>query len=176
MLKSVLFLSLSALLTSAFKVKLSSDGKAEFESGFKEITVENMMTEFMDKEQIIGEWLTFFDNPKLCKGSSCKDGLAEVKKLDRQLQGKLRIARVNCALTKEVCKILGVKVGASPKLIFFTPDKKAFQYEGPIKAAKIKETFISEDHGYRNHKLFSENTDETVLQGISQLAGTGNND
>lgn len=44
-----------------------------------------------------------------------------------------------------------------------------------MKAAKIKETFISEDHGYRNHKLFSENTDETVLKGISLLSNGGPN-
>jgi len=57
---------------------------------------------------------------------------------------------------------LKVKAGLKPQVIFFTPDKKAYQYEGPIKASKIKETFISEDHGYRSFNLFSENTDETV--------------
>ncbi len=113
-------------MTFAFKVKLTTDGKAEFESGFTEITLENMMTEFMDKEQVIGEWLTYFENSKICKASACKEGLSEIKKLDRQLQGKLRIAKVDCAVTHEICKILGVKVGLSPKLIFFTPDKKAY--------------------------------------------------
>ena len=123
-----IIVTLSSLLSIAFafKVKLTSDGKAEFESGFTEITVENMMSQFMDKNQVIGEWLAYFENPKLCKASACKDGLAEIKKLDRQLQGKLRIARVNCAVTTEVCKILNVKVSLTPKLIFFTPDKKAF--------------------------------------------------
>ena len=144
------FLVLSAAVTG-FKVKLSSDGKAEFESGYMEITLENMMDQFMDREKIIGEWLTFFENPKLCKGTACKDGLSEIKKLDRLLQGRLRIARINCAVTVEVCNILNVKAGVAPKVIFFTPDKKAYIYEGPIKAAAIKETFISEDHGYLKH-------------------------
>lgn len=76
-------LTLLLTVTFAFKVKLTTDGKAEFESGFTEITVENMMTEFMDKNQIIGEWLTYFENPKLCKASACKEGLSEIKKLDR---------------------------------------------------------------------------------------------
>jgi hypothetical protein len=46
-----IFATLAFLLPIAFsfKVKLSSDGKAEFESGFTEITVENMMSQFMDK-------------------------------------------------------------------------------------------------------------------------------
>jgi len=49
----------------------------------------------MDRERIIGEWLAYFENTKLCKGTTCKDALNEMKKLDRMLQGKLRIARVN---------------------------------------------------------------------------------
>jgi hypothetical protein len=65
-------------------------------------------------------------------------------------------------VTAELCKILNVKAGLKPSLIFFTPDKKAYLYEGPLKAAKIKEKFISEDHGYRRFPLFSGNTDETV--------------
>ena len=123
----------------------------------------------MDRDKIIGEWLAFFENPKLCKGTACKDGLSEMKKLDRQLQGRLRIARINCALTVEVCNILNVKAAVGPKVIFFTPDKKAYLYEGPVKASAIKETFITEDHGYRNHKIFSENTDITVQTGIQRM-------
>ena len=76
-------LALILSVTFAFKVKLSTDGKAEFESGFTEITVENMMSQFMDKDQVIGEWLAYFENPKLCKASACKEGLSEIKKLDR---------------------------------------------------------------------------------------------
>ena len=79
------FLVLTAATVTGFKVKLSTDGKAEFDSGYQEITLENMMDQFMDREKIIGEWLAFFENPKLCKGSACKDGLSELKKLDRML-------------------------------------------------------------------------------------------
>jgi hypothetical protein len=46
-----ILVTLASLLSIAFafKVKLTTDGKAEFESGFTEITPENMMTQFMDK-------------------------------------------------------------------------------------------------------------------------------
>jgi hypothetical protein len=60
-----------------------------------DITMENQMEHFMDREHIIGEWLAYFENTKLCKGTACKDGLNEMRKLHRLLQGKLRIARIN---------------------------------------------------------------------------------
>jgi hypothetical protein len=50
----ILILSTVSLVTS-FKVKLGTDGIMEQESGMMDITMENQMEHFMDREHIIGE-------------------------------------------------------------------------------------------------------------------------
>ena len=62
-----------------------------------------------------------------------------------------------------------VKASATPKVIYFTNKNKAYLYEGPLKSKSLRNTFISDDHGYLKHKLFSEDTADIVQKGISQM-------
>lgn len=94
-LVALFLIAVSISDVSSFKVKLGTDGIIDQETGIMEITMENQMDNFMDRDHIIGEWLAYFENTKLCKGNACKDGLNEIKKFDRMLQGKLRIAKIN---------------------------------------------------------------------------------
>jgi hypothetical protein len=34
-----------------------------------DITIENQMRVFMDKRNVIGEWLAYFENPQNCRGT-----------------------------------------------------------------------------------------------------------
>ncbi len=57
--------------------------------------MDNQMEIFMDKENVLGEWLAYFENSRLCSGTVCKDGLNEMGKLSEFLDGKMRIAHIN---------------------------------------------------------------------------------
>jgi hypothetical protein len=61
------------------------------------------------------------------------------------MESKLRIAKVNCGITKELCQILPVKAKEGPILVFFRKDFKAYQYTGPLSHDKIMTEFIEED-------------------------------
>ena len=78
------------------------------------------------------------------------------------LIGKLNFLNLYSSLTTELCKILQVKASATPKVIYFTNKNKVYLYEGPFKAKDLRSNFLSDDHGYLKHKLFSEDTADTV--------------
>lgn len=105
----------------------------------------------MNKETVLGEWIAYFENPRFCPVSACRDSLEEMKALSKLLGNAIRIAHVDCSLTIEVCKILQVKTSLTPKVIYFTNQNQAYLYQGPIKAKVLRDTFMSKDHGYKTH-------------------------
>jgi hypothetical protein len=52
------------------------------------------METFMDKESVLGEWLAYFDNSRICK--TCKETTyEEIKKLAFLLQRKVKVAHID---------------------------------------------------------------------------------
>jgi hypothetical protein len=41
---------------------------------------------FMDHKSILGEWLAYFDEPKYCKGRTCRKAKEELAMLDSLLR------------------------------------------------------------------------------------------
>jgi hypothetical protein len=56
------------------------------------------MTLFMDKDNILGEWLAFFEFPSLCKQkpeNPCSIGRSEMQSLSLMRDYNIRIAKIN---------------------------------------------------------------------------------
>ncbi|TNV80365.1 hypothetical protein FGO68_gene7928 [Halteria grandinella] len=137
----------------------------------QDITLENQMKLFMDHQSILGEWLAYFDEPKYCKGRTCKKAKEELPALDsllREQQSSLRIAKINCALTQELCVILQINTQAGPQLVYFTSENEAYTYNGTFQASEILNEFI-EGKAYKKHEEFSGDLRQRIFQGIKRL-------
>ncbi|TNV80386.1 hypothetical protein FGO68_gene2737 [Halteria grandinella] len=137
----------------------------------QDITLENQMRLFMDHQSILGEWLAYFDEPKYCKGTTCKKAKEELAALDSMLREQkqvVRIAKINCALTQELCMILQINTEAGPQLVYFTQDNEAYSYNGTFQASEILKGFI-EGKGYKQHEEFSGDLRQRIFQGIKRL-------
>jgi len=50
---------------------------------------------FMDKNSVIGIWLAYFENTRLCKVQACKDGFEEIKMAARKLPDYINAAHID---------------------------------------------------------------------------------
>ena len=91
---SLLILATLAFTANAFKVKLSTEDDL-MKPNIIKITLENQMDIFMNKETVIGEWVAYFENSRLCKVQACKDGLQEISSLSKMFGNKMQFAHID---------------------------------------------------------------------------------
>ena len=53
------------------------------------------MDVFMDKHSIIGEWIAYFENSRLCNMDYCKKGLSEMDALPQLIKDKMKVAHID---------------------------------------------------------------------------------
>ncbi len=74
MKKRLLYIAALASITYSAKVTFSTSDERD-EDNVIEIDFNNQMDVFMDKETVLGEWVAYFENTRLCSSQVCRDGL-----------------------------------------------------------------------------------------------------
>ena len=90
----MLFAACLVLIANTYKVKLSTEDES-MKANIVKITLENQMDIFMNKETVIGEWVAYFENSRLCKVQACKDGLQEITSLSKTIGNKMKFAQID---------------------------------------------------------------------------------
>ena len=84
-----------SLLGSTMKHILSTQEESRPTYQITKITLENQMDVFMDKDSIIGEWIAYFENTRLCNMEFCKKGLSEMEALPQLIKNKIKVAHID---------------------------------------------------------------------------------